>query len=218
MPEIIISRKSDLDKIAQCHASAFPESLSSKMGRKYLRKMIEWYLADEKRFLFHAEEDGKCAGYFGGMIHDGTQSTGSASGMIQFSFNEAVISILSRPWLLFHKEVTSKYSLISKNIKNRFSTRKTETKKNKNSGSKATEPSFGLVVIGVAQEYRGKGYGSFLLREFESEARKRNIFVLELTVRNDNEEAIRAYERNGWIRSKLSGSSLEMFKKLDIKT
>ena len=41
-----------------------------------------------------------------------------------------------------------------------------------------------------------------------------NYKLINLTVRNDNSQAIKAYERNGWIRSKLSGNSLEMYKNI----
>ncbi len=208
---IIDSKSSDLEKIAVCHMSAFPDSLSTKMGLRYLKKMIEWYLADEKRFLFHLEENGKCAGYCGGMIHDGTQPSGSASGMIQYSFNEAVIAIMLRPWLLFHKEVLTKYALIKKNVKNRFK-KKVINKEPKVLSSEKPEPSVGLVVIGVSMEFQGKGYGSVLLQEFERRAKDMNYKLINLTVRNDNDQAIKAYERNGWIKSKLTGNSLEMYK------
>lgn len=214
-PGIINSQNSDLEKIAVCHISAFPDSLSSKMGLSYLKKMIEWYLADEKRFLFHIEENGKCAGYCGGMIHDGTQTSGSASGMIQYSFNEAVISILLRPWLLFHKEIISKYTLITKNIKKRFKNKKnTVSTDQRKKAYLKIEPSVGLVVIGVSSEFQGKGYGTLLLQEFENRAKEMNYKLINLTVRNDNTQAIKAYERNGWIRSKLSGNSLEMYKNI----
>ena len=212
MPHVINSGVSDLDKIVVCHISAFPDSLSSKMGKSYLKKMIGWYLADEKRFLFHIEENGKCAGYCGGMIHDGTQETGSASGMIQYSFNEAITSFIFRPWLLFHKEVMSKYPLIIKNFKRRFAKKKSSVSASKTSRIKKTEPSVGLVVIGVSDEFRGKGYGSTLLQEFESRAKKMKFNLINLTVRKDNDTAIKAYERNGWIRSDLKDNSLEMYK------
>lgn len=210
---IIDSKSSDLEKIAVCHMSAFPDSLSTKMGLRYLKKMIEWYLADEKRFLFHIEENGKCAGYCGGMIHDGTQQSGSASGMIQYSFNEAVVAIILRPWLLFHREVLTKYALIRKNVRNRFKKKqKVRNNETKDLSSEKPEPSVGLVVIGVSMEFQGKGYGSVLLQEFERRAKDMNYKLINLTVRNDNEQAIKAYERNGWIKSRLKGNSLEMYK------
>ena len=214
MPSLINSQKSDLGKIAVCHKSAFPDSLSSKMGINYLKKMIEWYISDDTRLLFHIEENGKCIGYCGGMINDGTQATGSASGMIQYSFNDAIKSLLVRPWLLFDKELISKFSLVQKNIKMRMKKKEAlSNKNNEKNNSKTSEPSLGLVVIGVSKEYRGKGYGSLLLNEFEKRAKEKKFTIMHLTVRNDNHSAIKSYERNGWIRSKLEGNSLEMYKK-----
>lgn len=215
MHSIINSQRSDLGKIAVCHKSAFPNSLSSKMGINYLKKMIEWYITDDTRLLFHIEDNGKCIGYCGGMVNDGTQATGSASGMIQFSFNDAIKAILVRPWLLFNKELSSKYSLVYKNIKMRLKKESSAKKNDERKNSKTTEPSLGLVVIGVSEEYRGKGYGSVLLNEFEKRAMEKKFRIMHLTVRNDNLAAIKAYERNGWIRSKLEGHSLEMYKKIN---
>ena len=213
------SKKEDLRKIAECHRSAFPDSLSSKMGINFLRKMIEWYLSDDKKFLFHLEDNGKCVGYCGGMIDDGLQATGSASGMIQYSFNEAVQSIALRPWLLFHKELISKYKLIKKNVKMKL---KIKEKKIANKGvvkkiksGMTREIQTGLVVIGVSSDYQGKGCGSLLLKEFENKTRQMNISMMGLTVRNDNAKAIKAYEKNGWVKASLTGNSLEMTKSLN---
>ncbi|HMS64796.1 MAG TPA: GNAT family N-acetyltransferase [Ignavibacteria bacterium] len=221
MTEIKNSNFKDLPEIAECHRSAFPDSLSSKMGNRYLSKMIEWYLSGEKKFLFHAVEDGKIVGYCGGMINDGTQATGSASGMIQYSFNYAVISIALRPWLLFHKEFQSKLTLISKNIRRKLGLKK---KKKSNSAakssvssdvrniSKSAEPVAGLVVIGVSKEYMGKGYGSILLQEFEKKSKEMNIKQMALSVKSENKKAIKSYERNGWVITKETGDYYEMEK------
>lgn len=215
MPVIKTSVKSDLRKIAVCHQLSFPDSLSSKMGIPYLTKMIEWYISDDKKFLFHVEEAGRCIGYCGGMINDGTQATGSASGMIQYSFNDAVKAILLRPWLLFHKELIEKYGLVMKNVKRKFVKKKSVAQAS--SVKKKSETLTGLVVIGVLPEFQGKGYGSMLLKEFEKRTIELNINKMALTVRNDNHQAIKSYEKNGWMRSVLTGNSLEMVKTISAK-
>lgn len=213
MHEIKDSRHDDLNMIAICHMSAFPDSLSSKMGLKYLRKMIAWYLSDEKKFLFHIEENNRCIGYCGGMICDGSQAMGSASGMIQYSFNDAVAAILFRPWLLFHRELLEKYSLISKNVKRKFFSK--PKKQNARIKSEAEiQPTTGLVVIGVDKAYQGKGYGSMLLTQFEKKSIELGIKKMALTVKSSNKQAIRSYEQNGWIKGKLTGTSLEMTKEI----
>lgn len=210
--DVIYTTEKDLKKIAECHRSAFPGSLSSKMGLSYLSKMLKWYLSDEKRFLFHIEQDGKCIGYCGGMVSDGTQATGSASGMIQFSFNEAVKAFAKRPWLLFNKEFLSKSKLIRKNIKSKFKKKKKVTVKK--TAAVKREPETGLVVIGISKEHQGKGLGSVLLNEFEKKTKQLNIKKMSLTVRRSNQQAIRSYEKSGWIKGKLEGESLEMIKSI----
>lgn len=221
MAEIRNSTTKDLKDLAICHKSAFPESLSSKMGISYLSKMIEWYLSGDKKFLFQVEENGKVVGYCGGMVNDGTQATGSASGMIQHSFNDAVLAIAIRPWLLFHKELTSKYGLITKNIKRKLGLKKVKKKSNKivNSSNEKKEiksivPVAGLVVIGVSKEVMGKGYGSMLLQEFEKKAKESNIKKMALSVKSANSKAIKSYERNGWYITKETGDYYEMEKDL----
>lgn len=215
MSEIIYSSKNDLPKLAECHKSAFPESLSSMMGGKYLEEMIAWYLSDNTKILFHAEENGRCIGYCGGMILDGTQATGSASGMMQYSFNSAVKAIMLRPWLLFHKEFLNKYSLIFKNIKRKFSAKKKpgDTLKKKRK-KEFTEREMGLVVIGVSSDYHGKGIGSMLLKEFENKTASMDIKKMGLAVRKGNEKALKSYQRNGWGISKEHPDYYEMTKRI----
>lgn len=213
MAEVKTSTQSDLKKIAECHRSAFPGSLSSAMGISYLVRMIGWYLSGKNRMLFHVEDGGKVIGYCGGMIDDGTESMGSASGMIQFTFNDAVKAIALRPWLLFHSEMHSKYGLIIKNVKRRFGIGKKKTGKSSTAKpGPVAEPLAGLVVIGVAKEFMGRGYGSLLLKEFESRARAAGIKKLGLSVRKENEQAIKSYARNGWVITKENPQSYEMEK------
>lgn len=78
-------------------------------------------------------------------------------------------------------------------------------------------PHAGLVVIGVDPDCQGKGYGSILLQEFERLAVEvYGVRNLQLTVLTENQQAIRAYERNGWIKGKVSGNSLQMWKQLPL--
>ncbi len=211
--QIIDSKKEDLINIAKCHISAFPKSFSSKLGIKYCQKMLEWYLSTNKAFLFHIEENKKCIGYCGGIINDGTLSTGSSSAMTQYSFNQGVKSLLLRPWLFFHKEMIKNYRFLLKNILMKFRVKKVNNtfreKKNKKN------PSIGLVVIGVDKKQHSKGYGSILLQEFEKRATLLNISTINLSVKANNKKAIRAYKKNGWIIQSKDNNSCKMIKKLD---
>jgi ribosomal protein S18 acetylase RimI-like enzyme len=73
------------------------------------------------------------------------------------------------------------------------------------------QPHTGLIVIGVDPDFQGKGYGSLLLREFERQSMIRGYHLMMLTVRTDNHQAIRAYERSGWrvVETGLSSTTME---------
>lgn len=196
-----------LPAIAACHRKAFPRALSSAMGQSYVEKMLEWYLVDPRAFLFFYEDNGSCVGYCGGLLVDGKTAVGSASSMIQYSFNAAVAAILLRPWLLIHPEFLKKYKLIIRNIWRKF---------RKSIGIPVPPmappthilPHTGLIVIGVAPGRQGKGIGSQLLAEFERQSADRGFNRMMLTVRSDNAQAIRAYLRNGWtVTSETHGST-----------
>lgn len=206
---------SDLEKIALCHQLAFPQALSTRLGKKIVRKMLEWYLADPKRFLLWIEKDNQCIGYVGGMVSDGSQVHGSASGMIQYAFNELFCALVVRPWLWFHPEIVSRYKLILKNIYFRLAKYNKPYKERKKHLLSASY--VGLVVIGVNPIHQGKGLGSLLLKEFENQARSRGFSLLRLTVLKENNRAIEAYLKNGWGITEITKNSVTMEKNIGRK-
>ncbi|MFN4299831.1 MAG: GNAT family N-acetyltransferase [Thermaurantimonas sp.] len=208
---------SHLPSLARCHAAAFPHSLSTALGQRYVAKMLSWYLSSDKTFIFHIEDEhGQCAGYCGGIVSDGTLGTGSASGMAQHTFTAAIWAFLTHPWVLFHPEVRAKWPLLWKNILMKLGLRRRVHFSPEQKEKMAREPQVGLVVIGVDPKYQGKGYGSLLLKEFERKAVEEfGIRNLQLSVLADNHKAIKAYERNGWKKHSIHGKSLSMIKKVE---
>ncbi|MEZ4963548.1 MAG: N-acetyltransferase [Saprospiraceae bacterium] len=176
--------------------------------------MLSWYLSSDKTFIFHVEDEkGRCAGYCGGMISDGSLGTGSASGMAQHAFRQAVWAFATHPWVFFHPEMRAKWPVLWKNILMKLGLRKRVHFSPAQKEKMAKAPHAGLVVIGVDPACQGKGYGSLLLQEFERRAvEDYGVRKLQLTVLADNAQAIRAYERNGWVRGKQEGKSLGMWK------
>lgn len=199
----------DLDRVVQCHRAAFPKALSTALGHKVSKRTLEWYLADKKRFLIWIEIDNKCAGYAGGMISDGEQVHGSASGMIQFAFKDVVLALLFRPWLWFHPELMMRYPLIFKNIYYRLVGYRVPVKKRYN---QAIEPQVGLVVIGVHPDFQGSGLGSKLLKAFEEKSVSMGYSHMRLSVLSGNTQAIKSYQRNGWHIYMEENGSLKMEK------
>ncbi len=210
MPEIIHAKTEDIDMIAQCHRLSFPGSLSTALGQKYVMKMLLWYLSNDHTFLIFMKGEGRCLGYCGGMVKS-ISGDGSASSMAQYSFNSAVKSFLMRPWLVIHREIRAKFPFILTNLKKRFL-----NKKGNDTTPKITfEPYVGLVVIGVDPKFQGKGFGSLLLQEFEIIAKNKGIKRMILSVLSDNNKAISAYQRNGWMITKVNGKSTSMEKRVN---
>jgi len=197
-----------LKDMASCHTICFNDSLSSKLGRGYIEKILEWFLADENRFLFHVECNNKIIGYCGGFcsLYSGD---GSTSGMLQYAMPEAIKGVIRKPYLLFHPELIKRYPLIFKNIRRRI----LKTKKNiPVAHHNFNESKIGLVVIGVHPEYRGKGCFELLMQQFEEECKKRNADKMILSVKAANTRAVAAYRKVGWEIASQSKKGVEMFK------
>lgn len=207
------STNDDLKEIAKCHLKAFPDSFSSKLGFRYCRKMLSWYIEDKRGEMFHIEEDGKIIGYCGSIIKFKYGQSGSSTSMIQHSFYTLMGSLILRPWLLFHMEIMNHLPFIWKNIKLKFKTSKS-FKKAQIAPEEEFIPTIGLVVIGVDPQYQGKGYGSMLLKEFERRAIVKGFKNAQLSVRKDNMQAIAAYKKNGWIVAHEGKKELTMYKTL----
>jgi len=212
MPEIKEMKFSDLNKVASCHIAAFPKSLSSAMGVKYVEKMLAWFLTSNKLFLFYLENENEVIGYCGGMVKINGIG-GSSSGMLQHSFYAAIQAILLRPWLLFHEKMLSNFGFALKNITMKFRSFFKEPIRKARIES-VYESSVGLIAIGVNPIYHGKGFGSMLLKEFEVTAEKTGITKLQLSVMSNNMEAIKSYARNGWKEVSRTSDSIKMTKRI----
>jgi ribosomal protein S18 acetylase RimI-like enzyme len=175
-------------------------------------------LAPDQNGVFWIEEDGKCIGYCGGFVLDGSDAYGSASGMTQFGFSTAVKIMIRKPWLFFHPEIRARYPFIITNIKRRL-------KKMVGLNEKPTQPApivqskftgipAGLVVIGVDPAHHKKGIGSLLQQEFERIAREKGADYMQLSVRKENAQAISSYKRNGWTIEEDQRIAFGMKKKL----
>jgi len=209
-----IATHQDLPRLAKCHRAAFPKTLSSAMGQRYVEKMLEWYLVDKRAFIFMVEEDNQIIGYCGGLKFDGTARAGSASSMIQHSYNLAVKTFLKRPWLFLHPEFLAKYRLAGRNVHSRIKKLIGIEDARVPTISELPEPHTGLIVIGVHPKVQGQGYGSMLLREFEKITINLGFRKMMLTVRTDNKLAIKSYLRNGWLTTRVEGNSTTMEKRL----
>lgn len=196
-PQVYNSSHKHLDQLAHCHIHCFPQSLATKLGFNYVRKTLEWFLVADNRFLFHIEGDGIIAGYCGGFIPKG-YGDGSSSGMLQYAFIEAVYGIIKKPWLLFNKEVVVFYPFIFRNIKTKIFGKPKQRSSPHRHEKKNYIKYAGLVVIGVEPIYRGTEVFKQLMFYFEEQVEQRGLYLCNLSVKKDNERAIRGYKKFGW--------------------
>jgi ribosomal protein S18 acetylase RimI-like enzyme len=211
--EINISKVSDLDQIALCHKAAFPDSLSSKLGTKFRKKMLSWYILDERGVLFHVTENNEIVGYCGGVITKLPGLPGAASSITQFSFNLFVRSFLLRPWLIFHSENIKRFSFIKRNFVYKLGLKKMVVN-NAEALDIPFHPCWGIMVIGVNPMFQCRGVGSMLLQYFEKLAKLDGVQLITLSVKSANCQAIKAYLNNGWIVGSYNKDSSSMYKEL----
>jgi RimJ/RimL family protein N-acetyltransferase len=64
------------------------------------------------------------------------------------------------------------------------------------------------LVVGILEQYRGKGVGTRLFMELENWAREHHIHRLELTVMTNNQAAISLYSKMGFEKEGIKRDSL----------
>jgi GNAT superfamily N-acetyltransferase len=209
---IEISKLNSLNQIVECHKKAFPQSLSSQMGNLFLKKMLSWYIIDERGILFHVKENNEIVGYCGGIIIKKAGLPGAATSITQYSFKFFILSFILRPFLLFHPEIIKRFSFIKRNLLLKLGVKQINVVKK---GEPIPfSPSWGLVVIGLSPEYQGKGVGGILLNEFEKLAMIDGVLKVSLSVKSNNQQAIKSYSKNGWLIENIEKDSLNMYKEL----
>ena len=187
-------KQEDIDKVALCHILAFSDSFSSKLGIKYVKKMLEWFIISNNRFLISVKKDNQLVGYLGG-----AKGCGSTSAMLQYAFWEGVISIITKPYLLLDPKFSPHIRLIIKNIKKKFSYNSNKSLfRNTRIVQNETDVSIGLIVIGVHPNYRRLGIGTTLLENFIIQSKLLGAVFGHLSVKSSNSEAIDTYLKNDW--------------------
>lgn len=184
----------DLQQISAVHKESFPESALTKLGHRVIEKYYEWHLTGPHRKIYAVGvfSGEKCAGFLIG----GNFTAGSLSGFLRINKNLLIKHVLLRPQnllepLFFHRLLTGvKILRRARKRAGGWALESSEIGK--------TDPSFGIVAIAVADDFRKHGVGRLLMENAEREALNSGFHRMDLSVHPDNFRAIRFYEKLGW--------------------
>jgi GNAT superfamily N-acetyltransferase len=202
----------DLSIIADCHMLCFPETLSAKLGKNFVVKSFLPFVTQDNCFMLFIEENGQCAGYVNGIIV--RNNVGSASTMLQSAFGEGVKAFITKPWLLFNKELHAKLNLVARNLMFKIF-KKYPSLPNNNKEIQSKPVSVGLPGMCVHPGHRRKGYATKLMIAAEEYARELGYRELHCTVFETNPSASDCHKKIGWIVEKVEGNALKMKRYLD---
>lgn len=176
----------DLDKVAEIHIAAFPESAWTKLGKEVVKKYYKWQM-DASHPLVLAKGvflGERCVGFcFSGIFN------GSTSGFLHKNKNLLVTRVCLKPWLVL--SATFRQKLINGN---RFS----KNFKQKSLAQSKQTDSYGILAIAVSPKHQGLGIGKILLDDAEAAAIQNKFRKMDLSVNVDNTSAIKFYEKLGW--------------------
>jgi ribosomal protein S18 acetylase RimI-like enzyme len=173
-----------IEAVIGIHLEAFKGSPNTRMGLGYVHAFFRWFVeAPEAIALCALVEETDVVGYVVGA------PLGYQSSLNRKVVFPGTIGILLRPWLLFNSRfrhaITSRLPRVFK-------------RKQVSQSVVLPTPTFSLVGIGVALNFRGQRIGQSLVHAFEKEVLRRQGRSMRLSVYVDNVVARRLYEKMGW--------------------
>jgi len=182
----------DLEAIVAIHREGFAGYRSSLLGVTFLNTIIGWFITSPEAAALVVFHDDRPAGFVYGA------PTGYAGRLNRFVLPTAALSLLRRPWLLFHPEILKGIPAKARLLAG---------PRRSDHGAAPGRAVFSLVGIGVASAFRGLGLAGRLMTAFEEEARRMGFEKLRLSVKRNNQAAINAYLKAGWVREERESSS-----------
>ncbi len=205
----------DLKEIAHCRIKAFPKSLSSKLGEKYVIKMLRNY-TEGGNFLLYMQEDGEYIGFTTGLVNNEKHNC-STRVIIDNTAKDLFFGLLKKPWLFMHPIVLNNWKVGFEIFKNKFRSKEVVSKEKQlhpPTLSPEVIDSVGLIDIAVAPRFQGKGFSSILLKAFEEHCISIGETRMHLSVNPANTSAIASYKKNGWIMFKAEPHQLNFYKEI----
>lgn len=194
----------DLDRVAQIHVDALPDSMLTYLGRGTTYRFYEWLLdGPHELCALAAEQPAQClVGFlFGGNFRTPTgQYIGAFPGFLRQNLGYVATQALRRPHLWskprFREHVaTSMRPLVRARRPDGDPAAAGDAG---DAPAKAASRPFGVQVIAVDSRARGTGVGRALMTEAASVARHLGTSSMRLTVEPNNLDALRFYKKLGW--------------------
>ena len=184
----------DLQGVARVHRAAFPRSAISRLGHEAARRYYEWQLTGphECHAIGMFDSDRLIGFCIGGTFN------GARSGYVRSNLAFLVCMVLLHPWLLSDPMFRVRLRTGLKVLKSFLARSDTTPAHIRSSGHKSD--SYSVLSIAVHPDSQNMKVGLALIREAESEARRKGHIRMTLTVNPQNHQAIRFYEKVGWQR------------------
>ena len=190
---------SDLDQVAELHATVFQGYFLTLMGRRFLRRYYGQYLDFPGALTVVALAGDRVVGFIvGGRDIDQLQRR-----LYRRHFFELGAIVVSR----FLVDRTARAAILERgrivraaiNEALRRRERRTRPPPKSQSSAAASKPPYAsILVIAVGRAYRDLGIGGQLMERFIEAARAAGVTMVRGTVRSDNPEHVARKSRAGW--------------------
>jgi len=171
------AEEKDISNIIQVHIDSFGKNhFSAVFSKSMLKRYFELLLSmNEFNFVYYEDDNNTLLGY----IIAGYKSHIAVNNFTKENYWYLIFTLIRNPKFITEKVIE---------LFNRKITKRKERK------SKCR-----LYLIGVNKIYKGKGIGKTLVNHLEEELEKNGIISYGLSVRKDNTEAIKFYEKSGYL-------------------
>lgn len=178
----------DLQRIAELHVKAFPDSALGRLGVEAVRRNYAWQLEGPHDLTALACGDGgRIDGFlFGGVFR------GSTIGFLKRNRWYLAGQVVRHPSLLAGRVGWDRVGLAVRLLASRWSTSRPEAPDG------VPQRSFGVLAIAVDPSAQGRGVGRALMQVAVERAVAAGFESMHLSVHTDNDRALAFYRSLGW--------------------
>jgi hypothetical protein len=187
--KIRFMKEEDLPEVIAIHLERFATSRSGTLGRRFLKKLYQWFLINNPDLsLVAVDEENRVMGFF-------VASKGPyGSRVFRYTLTTIVLSLIANPTRMFRKDILANARSYLTSL---FFGRRPEeeTAKGMQAGDEKRTVYYASFAVAKAHE----GAGGPLMFAMEAEARKQpDRQKLSSWVEKKNERLIKAYLAFGW--------------------